>query len=218
MSRLIQEVSTEAARANEETGIQQIFGGLERVTSLSHAEGQRGRTEVYASTGIKVKIYFSYTWAKNDDSYFKKKEKGKNRAVSYCFTTPFPQCLTSSTSFFFFVLVPQLTICRLSRFIFRTDSRPKRWTWFCLHANESKVQPELARAFHRPHPQPLTPPTTLPHPRSSPASENLSPGCLSPGLTSDRHPAPPPGRPSLSPVVLEALRSAPVCQGSGSRR
>lgn len=148
---LIQEVSTEAVRANEETGIQHpgcfflhlrfleplgsnfkvqlkivflrptsawifstiflklakqiggkktnklIFGGLEQVTSLSHAEGQRGWMEVYASTGIKVKIYFSYTWAKNYDSYFKKKEKQKNRTVSYCFTTPFPQCLTSST-------------------------------------------------------------------------------------------------------------------------
>lgn len=35
----------------------QIFGGLEQVTSLSHAEGQRGWTEVYVSTGIKDLLF-----------------------------------------------------------------------------------------------------------------------------------------------------------------
>lgn len=62
--------------------VQLILGGLEQVTSLSHAEGQRGQMEDLVSTGIKVKIYFSCIWAKKYDSYFKKKEKTEQYGIA----------------------------------------------------------------------------------------------------------------------------------------
>lgn len=53
----------------------QIFGGLEQVTSLSHAEGQRGWTEVYASTGIKSRFTFPTLGPKMMIHILKRKKK-----------------------------------------------------------------------------------------------------------------------------------------------
>lgn len=136
-----------------------IFGGLEQVTSLSHAEGQRGWTEVYASTGIKVKIYFSDTWAKNYDSYFKKKEKRKNRTASYCFTTPFPQCLTSSTSILFYFFGPPTHYMQFEPFHFQNQFKAKTLD---LVLPPRKQKQSAARAGER-FPPPASPTADTPH-------------------------------------------------------
>lgn len=112
----------------------------------------------------------------------KRKKKEKNRTVSYYFTTPFPQCLTSSTSLFV-CFGPPTHYMQIEPFHFQNRFKAKTLD---LVLPPRKQKQSAARAGER-FPPPASPTADTPHyPTPPPLIPSESESVTRPSVTQRR--------------------------------